>query len=92
MEIGLAGMDEHALYWFFTPSRLSTSRTVRRGAYSFATLSMRCQATQVDGAYRGKVTDADPFRIGTIGDVHSEETGRLLTAIGEVGAEMGFAP
>lgn len=42
--------------------------------------------------YPGKVTDADTFRIGTIGDVHPADIDRLLGAIGEARIELGFTP
>ncbi len=42
--------------------------------------------------YPGKVTDADTFRIGTIGDVHPDDIDRLLAAIDDVRTEMGFSP
>lgn len=40
--------------------------------------------------YPGKVTAADTFRIGTIGNVHPEDIDELISAIGETGREMGF--
>ena len=39
--------------------------------------------------YPGKVSDADCFRIGTIGRIFPEDVRRLLIAIGEVLAETG---
>jgi len=39
--------------------------------------------------YPGKVTDADCFRIGNIGRLFPEDMDALLTALGEVLAEMG---
>ena len=39
--------------------------------------------------YPGKVSDADCFRIGTIGRIFPDDVRRLLTAIGEVLAETG---
>jgi 2-aminoethylphosphonate-pyruvate transaminase len=42
--------------------------------------------------YPGKVTHADTFRIGTIGDIHSTDIDRLLTAIAEVTDLMGLFP
>ncbi len=42
--------------------------------------------------YPGKVTDADTFRIGTIGNVHPDDIDRLLEAIDDVRAEMRFSP
>lgn len=38
--------------------------------------------------YPGKVTQADTFRIGTIGDIHRSDIIRLLAAISEVSQEM----
>jgi len=40
--------------------------------------------------YPGKVTSADTFRIGTIGNVHPPDIDDLTTAIAETGREMGF--
>lgn len=40
--------------------------------------------------YPGKVTAADTFRIGTIGNVHPADIDQLITAIAETGREMGF--
>jgi 2-aminoethylphosphonate-pyruvate transaminase len=40
--------------------------------------------------YPGKVTAADTFRIGTIGNVHPADINELISAIGETGCEMGF--
>lgn len=42
--------------------------------------------------YPGKVTDADTFRVGTIGNLNTGDVERLLVAIDEVRAEMGFSP
>ncbi|MCA9077863.1 MAG: 2-aminoethylphosphonate--pyruvate transaminase [Planctomycetaceae bacterium] len=39
--------------------------------------------------YPGKVTNADTFRIGTIGNVHPADIDQLLAAIAEVTREMG---
>ncbi|MFP6768114.1 MAG: 2-aminoethylphosphonate--pyruvate transaminase [Planctomycetaceae bacterium] len=38
--------------------------------------------------YPGKVTQADTFRIGNIGDVHQDDIDRLLVAVSEVAEEM----
>ncbi len=40
--------------------------------------------------YPGKVTDAETFRIGTIGHVFPEDIRQLLVAIGSVQRDMGF--
>jgi 2-aminoethylphosphonate-pyruvate transaminase len=40
--------------------------------------------------YPGKVTQANTFRIGTIGDVHAEDIERLLAAVAEVSGQMGL--
>jgi 2-aminoethylphosphonate-pyruvate transaminase len=40
--------------------------------------------------YPGKVTAADTFRIGTIGNVYPADIDELITAIAETGREMGF--
>ena len=40
--------------------------------------------------YPGKVTAADTFRIGTIGNVYPADIDELVTAIAETGREMGF--
>jgi 2-aminoethylphosphonate-pyruvate transaminase len=40
--------------------------------------------------YPGKVTAADTFRIGTIGNVQPADIDELIEAIGETGREMGF--
>ena len=42
--------------------------------------------------YPGKVTDADTFRIGNIGDIHPADIRRLLAAIEQVGRDAGFLP
>lgn len=42
--------------------------------------------------YPGKVTDADCFRIGTIGRIFPDDVDGLLIAMAEVLAEMGIAP
>jgi len=42
--------------------------------------------------YPGKVTDADCFRIGTIGRIFPDDVERLLVAIEEVFTEMGVRP
>ncbi|MCA9027393.1 MAG: 2-aminoethylphosphonate--pyruvate transaminase [Planctomycetaceae bacterium] len=41
--------------------------------------------------YPGKVTNADTFRIGTIGNVHPEDIDELLSAIAEVSREMDIS-
>ena len=41
--------------------------------------------------YPGKVTDADTFRIGTIGDISPDDVARLLAAIADVRRDMGRA-
>lgn len=40
--------------------------------------------------YPGKVTSADTFRIGTIGNVHADDIDQLIEAIADVGRNMGF--
>jgi len=40
--------------------------------------------------YPGQVTQANTFRIGTIGDVHSEDIQRLLSAVSHVTDQMGL--
>ncbi len=40
--------------------------------------------------YPGKVTAADTFRIGTIGNVYPADIDELITAIAETGRELGF--
>lgn len=40
--------------------------------------------------YPGKVTDAETFRIGTIGHVFPEDIRQLLAAIESVRQDMGF--
>ena len=40
--------------------------------------------------YPGKVTAADTFRIGTIGNVKPEEIDQLVSAITDIGSELGF--
>ena len=40
--------------------------------------------------YPGKVTEADCFRIGNIGDLHSEDMTNLLGCIEKVCEEMGL--
>ena len=40
--------------------------------------------------YPGKVTAADTFRIGTIGNVHPADIDELIVTIAETGREMGF--
>ena len=40
--------------------------------------------------YPGKVTDADTFRIGTIGHVFADDIDRLLASIDSVKSQMGF--
>jgi 2-aminoethylphosphonate-pyruvate transaminase len=42
--------------------------------------------------YPGKVTHADTFRIGNIGDVHPPDIERLLNAIAEVAELMSLFP
>ncbi len=41
--------------------------------------------------YPGKVSDADTFRIGTIGHVFPEDIRQLLDCVGEVVAELGIS-
>ena len=42
--------------------------------------------------YPGKVTRSNTFRMGTIGDIHPADIERLLAAVGDVSAKMGFFP
>ena len=41
--------------------------------------------------YPGKVTEADCFRIGNIGDLHAEDMENLLGAIQKVCADMNIS-
>ncbi|MEM7254975.1 MAG: 2-aminoethylphosphonate--pyruvate transaminase [Pseudomonadota bacterium] len=50
----------------------------------------RALATRGDLIYPGKLTNADTFRIGCIGDLDKRDITQLLAHIGDVLAEMGF--
>jgi 2-aminoethylphosphonate-pyruvate transaminase len=70
---------------------ITTFRTPDHPSFSFEEfyLALKARGFMI---YPGKVTDADTFRIGTIGDLHPDDVDRLLEAIDEVRAEMGFSP
>ena len=40
--------------------------------------------------YPGKLTDADTFRVGTIGHIFPDDIRRLLDTVGQVSCELGF--
>lgn len=69
---------------------ITTFLTPDHPAFSFEKffLALKARGFMI---YPGKVTDADTFRIGTIGNIHQDDVERLLEAIGEVRAEMGFS-
>ena len=70
---------------------ISTFNTPRDSAYSFEVFHSTLKERGLM-IYPGKVTNADTFRIGTIGEIRPHDIGRLLEAISDVRAEMGFRP
>ncbi len=58
-------------------------------AFEFAEFYRRLKARRFV-IYPGKVSDAECFRVGTIGNVFPEDIDLLVTEIGNVAAEMGI--
>ncbi len=73
------------------PGMITTFRTPLEAACSFATFHCALKQRRFM-IHTGKVTDTDTFRIGAIGDIHSEDIRRLLAATGGVCDEMGLTP
>lgn len=92
LALGLEGLGFRTLLPRALQSPFITSfRFPEDPAFRFSTLYAALKRRRFV-IYPGKVSDAETFRVGTIGHVFPEDVDALVVAFGEAVAELGFRP